>query len=154
MLLDLKAIPVKLVLRARKVIQDLRVQRAIPVSADLRDIRVYKAREVLKVIPVLRVRRVKLDLRVKKAIRETHLPMPISQKSSLKVFVALRVFRASKVLKVIRARKVILGIVALRVKLVLRALRAIKARHSSTLILRRNSWKDFVAHRVYRVKKA
>ena len=102
----------------------------------------------------LRVRRVRPDLRVKKAIRETHLPMPISQKSSLKVFVALRVFRASKVLKVIRARKVILAIVDLRVKLVLRVLRAIKARHLSTLILRRNSWKDFVVRRVFRAKRA
>ena len=88
-----------------------------------------------------------------KAIRETHLPMPISQKSSWKDFVALRVFRVSKALKVIRARKVILAIVDLRVKLVLRALRVIKARHSSTLILRRNSWKDFVVHKAYRAKR-
>ena len=77
MLLDLKAIPVKLVLRARKVIQDLRVQRAIPVSADLRDILVCKAREVLKVTPVLRVRRVKLDVRAQKATLASVAPRDI-----------------------------------------------------------------------------
>ena len=89
-----------------------------------------------------------------KAIRETHLPMPISLLNSWKDFVVLRAFRVSKGLKAIRARKAILAIVDLRAKLVLRVLRAIKARHSSTLILRRNSWKDFVAHRAYRAKRA
>ena len=62
-----------------------------------------------------------------------------------------RAYRAKLALK---ARKVTLAIVGLRVKLVLRVFRAIKARHSSTLILRRNSWKDYVVRRVFRAKRA
>ena len=33
-------------------------------------------------------------------------------------------------------------------------IKAIKARHLSILTLRRNSWKDFVARRAYRAKRA
>ena len=88
-----------------------------------------------------------------KVIKARHSSILILRKNSLKDFVVHRAYRASKGLKVIRARKVILAIVDLRVKLVLRALRVIKARHSSTLILRRNSWKDFVVHKAYRAKR-
>ena len=89
-----------------------------------------------------------------KAIKARHLSILILHRNSWKDFVALRAFRASKDLKAIRARKAMLAIVVLRVKLVLRVLRAIKARHLSILILHRNSWKDFVARRAYRVKRA
>ena len=86
-----------------------------------------------------------------KVIKARHSSTLILRRNSWKDYVVRRVFRAKLALK---ARKVILAIVGLRVKLVLRVLRAIKARHLSILILHRNSWKDFVVRRVYRVKRA
>ena len=47
--------------RVNKDLRESRVKREIPVSVDLRDILVCKAREALKVMPVLRVLMVKLD---------------------------------------------------------------------------------------------
>ena len=90
------------------------------------------------------------EIKAIKAIKARHSSTLILRRNSWKDYVVLRVFRAKLALK---ARKVILAIVVLRVKLVLRVLRAIKARHLSILILHRNSWKDFVARRVYRAKR-